>query len=828
MPRKKKDLAEKQTDALLDELEKRIVEEYETALKGVQEKYDRFAARFAEEEKEKKKLFDDGKITFNEFMGWKRSKILSGDKYKQLLNTLASDLAMADQKAMSIANGYMPEAYALNFNYTTYEIEMGVNANTGFALYSRETVEKLVKQNEISLPKRKVDIPLDQQWNRKHLDSAILQGVLQGDSIPKISKRLQQVTDMDRKASIRNARTMMTGAQNGGRMDAYARADSLGIKIEKEWMATLDNRTRDSHQRLDGERVPWKKVFSNGLMYPGDPDGRPEEVYNCFIGETKITTDSNIIRSYKHEYEGELVEIKTASGVDFTCTPNHPVLSDRGWVKVASLNQGDNLLIARFRNKTFTRRDPHIYHVHSRMDALHELFDKFFGERIRTLSVNFHGDIPTSKVEVVTLKGFLRNNFDLSRCKPVNKFLFKLANKTFAGDSTFMKHFRRVWLIAFSFVGFINKFFTIISRCLRHSQIHRFRTIARDDTSFVQTKIDGVPATSEFFGECFDGHSVEIFADNIISIDRRISKCHVYNLQTENGRYFANSSISKNGAKDNGIYAIVHNCRCTMVPFYPDFESAADKRITYQEWAGKHDTTKEVTEESEFLKRLKTWGIQYNEVQDNSKKLSENEIIEKLGGGDMTAGSCSSLTFAYAGQHAGYDVLDFRGGESCSFFSKTLNIKEIASLPNVKSVIVKNTNDFIAVNEVIKNMVANKDYILSTGKHNAIIRKNNDGILQYLELQSSSENGWIDFERDYVMYKGWAGYERTVHRTMDYTLKNRFGCQRSHSVYGEKMEVSTMLIDVESLRDNDEFKEILGYINTNVNEQKKGKSGSVK
>ena len=549
MPRKKKDLAEKQTDALLDELEKRIVEEYETALKGVQEKYDRFAARFAEEEKEKKKLFDDGKITFNEFMGWKRSKILSGDKYKQLLNILASDLAMADQKAMSIANGYMPEAYALNFNYTTYEIEMGVNANTGFALYSRETVEKLVKQNEISLPKRKVDIPLDQQWNRKHLDSAILQGVLQGDSIPKISKRLQQVTDMDRKASIRNARTMMTGAQNGGRMSAYERAANLGIKIQKEWMATLDSRTRDSHQKMDGERVDWKKPFSNRLMYPGDPEGDPSEVYNC---------------------------------------------------------------------------------------------------------------------------------------------------------------------------------------------------------------------------------------------------------------------------------------RCTMVPFYPDFESAADKRITYQEWAGKHDTTKEVTEESEFLKRLKTWGIQYNEVQDNSRKLSENEIIEKLGGGDMTAGSCSSLTFAYAGQHAGYDVLDFRGGESCSFFSKTLNIKEIASLPNVKSVIVKNTNDFIAVNEVIKNMVANKDYILSTGKHNAIIRKNNDGILQYLELQSSSENGWTDFERDYVMYKGWAGYERTVHRTMDYTLKNRFGCQKSHSVYGEKMEVSTMLIDVESLRDNDEFKEILGYINTNVNEQKKGKSGSVK
>ena len=73
----------------------------------------------------------------------------------------------------------------------------------------------------------------------------------------------------------------MTGAQNGGRMAAYERAANLGIDIQKEWMATLDTRTRDSHQKLDGERVDWKKPFSNELMYPGDPEGDPAEVYNC-------------------------------------------------------------------------------------------------------------------------------------------------------------------------------------------------------------------------------------------------------------------------------------------------------------------------------------------------------------------------------------------------------------------------------------------------------------------------------------------------------------------------------------------------------------------
>lgn len=55
----------------------------------------------------------------------------------------------------------------------------------------------------------------------------------------------------------------------------------MGIEILKEWVATLDERTRDSHRDLDGERVPQDKPFSNGLMYPADRNGEAGEVFNC-------------------------------------------------------------------------------------------------------------------------------------------------------------------------------------------------------------------------------------------------------------------------------------------------------------------------------------------------------------------------------------------------------------------------------------------------------------------------------------------------------------------------------------------------------------------
>lgn len=281
MPTRNKDFAEKKTDELLDELEKKIVKIYSQASKEIREKFEKHTESFAKKDEEMIKKWKDGKIGEDDYLKWRQGQLFIEKRFAQMYEELSNDLVNADQIAMSIANGYMPEAYALNFNYETYEMEQQTQLNTSFTLYSRESVERLNQGNRKLLPKRKVDVPKDKKWNMQHLKNEITQGILQGKSIPNISKSLQKVTDMDRRASIRNARTMMTGAQNGGRLDAMKRASDLGIKVQKEWMATLDSRTRDSHQEMDGQRVGITRYFTNGLQYPGDPNGAPEEVYNC-------------------------------------------------------------------------------------------------------------------------------------------------------------------------------------------------------------------------------------------------------------------------------------------------------------------------------------------------------------------------------------------------------------------------------------------------------------------------------------------------------------------------------------------------------------------
>ena len=230
----------------------------------------------------KRKLFDAGKLSKDDYQTWRRYQLLTGRHNHSMIQNMADVLTNKNVVAASVINGYLPEAYAINGNYITYEIEKNFGINTMFELIDEQTVERLLREKPDLLPQASVNIPKDLRWNKEKLNSAIVQGILQGDGVEKIAERLAEVSDMNKKAALRNAATMTTSAQNGGRLDGLKRAQDIGVTgLSKRWLATLDGHTRYSHRQLDGDVVPVDKKFKNGLLFPGDPQGKPEEVYNC-------------------------------------------------------------------------------------------------------------------------------------------------------------------------------------------------------------------------------------------------------------------------------------------------------------------------------------------------------------------------------------------------------------------------------------------------------------------------------------------------------------------------------------------------------------------
>lgn len=270
-----------ETDELIKKMERRLNRQYSAADKEMSKKLSKFMKEYENEKEKKLKDLSLGKITQGQYNAWLKAQAQRGKWLKEMVNTLSDDYVTTNAKAMSIVRGFMPDAYAINRNYAAFQVEKGSWLDTSFTLYDAHTVEAIVRDRPNLLPEPKPDIPKELRWHKQKITNAITQGILQGESIPKIAKRLRAVTDMDRRAAIRNARTATTGAQNAGRVDSYRDAEKLGIKLRQEWLATLDGRTRDSHRLLDGERVDVGKKFSNGCRYPGDPHGPAHEIYNC-------------------------------------------------------------------------------------------------------------------------------------------------------------------------------------------------------------------------------------------------------------------------------------------------------------------------------------------------------------------------------------------------------------------------------------------------------------------------------------------------------------------------------------------------------------------
>ena len=142
--------------------------------------------------------------------------------------------------------------------------------------------------------KRAIKRGIDLEWGKNQITKQVTSGILQGESIGNLSKRLQTaIPTMNRDSAIRTARTATTGAQNAGRMDSYTAAHEKGIRMEREWVATLDNRTRHAHQILDGQRAPIDKPFKvdgQEIMFPGDPKAAPYLVYNCRCTQIAVVT----------------------------------------------------------------------------------------------------------------------------------------------------------------------------------------------------------------------------------------------------------------------------------------------------------------------------------------------------------------------------------------------------------------------------------------------------------------------------------------------------------------------------------------------------------
>lgn len=614
----KKDEAHNKTDKIIDKMERQIAKEYRAAVKEMTAKLKEYGEKFDKKDEAMRQKMLDGEITQKQYSEWRVREIATGDRYKAMVDTLAEDMARANDIAKSTINGHMEEVYSMNRNYATYQVEKDSMIDTSYTLYNRRATEELFKNKKSLLPAPRPGTKAwqaahdkDLKWNQQKINSSLIQGLLQGDSIPDIAKRLINVVGMNKSAAVRNARTMTTSIENKGRDDAYEELREKGIELDTVWMATLDDRTRHSHRLLHGEvRNEETGKYSNELRYPGDPLGDPEEVYNCRCSETSYV-------------KGFPIDIPKWS----------PKMGDM-------------------------------------------TFEEWLGVKEEGTSIS-------------------------EDQKPWN-----------------------IW--------------------------------------------DHIRENNWTTQDLADNMRYKEFREFTLELKKEASKNGYFNY----GRYF---SEIKNGTEQNQ--------KITEL-----LERLANQRMI------------EDRKGFEIIENLKDSKIVSNPLKKLTAPKMFDQFVNDVGGGDLTKGSCVSLSLCFAANEAGYDVRDFRGGASQDFFANWRLCRNIAQMAGVDGAYEVSKTPLNTAMSLLNGMPTEKNNILVVGAHAAVVKKEESGRMLYLELQSPHQNGWFELDK--------------------LRIKDRF-CAVNKSKYDQDV----ILMDVEKLSKNKNLPDIVSYINTLEDQQKKGERG---
>lgn len=261
------DIGHKESDKILEELEKELKKLYASCYKTNKSLF----------EKALNKLLKGKKLTVTQ-----QNELLEEmERYETIINQLSEEIKNANVTASKMINGEMINIYSTNYNYGAFLVESTSSYNCSYNIYNVNAIKKLLADNVNPFTMISLDEAKDKDIIYRLLKRQFASAIINGETIEDIAKRVKATTEKNMNDSIRIARTETTRIESLGRQDAFEYGEKMGLKLSKKWISTADSRTRESHLKMMNETVALNDKFSNGLDFPGGIGGRASEVINC-------------------------------------------------------------------------------------------------------------------------------------------------------------------------------------------------------------------------------------------------------------------------------------------------------------------------------------------------------------------------------------------------------------------------------------------------------------------------------------------------------------------------------------------------------------------
>lgn len=264
-------------------------------------------------------------------------------------------------------------------------------------------------------------------------DGAIRRAIAAGEPLDADMANKAVARYRDRQLVLRAetiGRTEAMTALHQSQEEAYQQAIDKGAlqaqHVRYFWRTAADERVRHSHAMIPGmneKGVPHGQPFSSPLgpiRYPGDPKASAANRINCFAPWTKISP-LGLKGAISRHYVGDLVEVAAGREVNLAVTPNHPILTQRGWVPAGEIVEGDNLVYRRGRKLAAIlggAGEPKVDHADAAAEHVYGAAEALGCKgRAPRGDVNFHGEVPSHDVDIVAVPRALRDASDAASFK---------------------------------------------------------------------------------------------------------------------------------------------------------------------------------------------------------------------------------------------------------------------------------------------------------------------------------------------------------------------------------------------------------------------------
>ena len=263
-----KDYAHIYTDEKLEEIEKELIELYASASKELDSQLIKIEKQIA-------------KMTGENSTSEQRLRLLKEkNRIEKSLYYMSEKIQDCNETAIKIFNKESLNIYSEKYNFGLFTMQKQSGIKFNFELFNDNLIKQFIDKNMGVFNYLAIDNVKDFGNIKREVERIFFVELLKGSSIGEIANALNKVLDKNMNKIITIVRTETTRIENASRLDAFIYGEKLGLDLEKEWIATIDGRTRKSHRGLNGQRVPIDEPFSNGLMYPG-ADGSADEVIGC-------------------------------------------------------------------------------------------------------------------------------------------------------------------------------------------------------------------------------------------------------------------------------------------------------------------------------------------------------------------------------------------------------------------------------------------------------------------------------------------------------------------------------------------------------------------